>query len=247
MRRIKAYRELPLPVTELCEAFVDGLKEIVHENLYGIYMYGASVFPDSGKIQDIDCHVILKESPRDQGKDDISQLFQDLSDRFPLLGGELDTYFILYEDARKTTLPNHQLRPEIRDESWALHCSHIRAGCYISLYGPEPTDIFPDASWNEISAALDSELEFIKKNLSYPDYCVLNLCRIIHSVQERNVVVSKRFAGCWACARFPQWKPLIEAATRSYDGTTTSKDNNLLNTEIEHFLEFASESIDSFR
>ena len=149
------YQELPLPVRDLCEAFVSGLKEILSENLYGIYMYGAAVFPDAGPIQDVDCHVILKEQVDDGVRDEIFQLYKDLEVRFPDLGDELDTYFILYEDARRTSPPTHHLRPEIRDESWALHCSHIRAGYYLSLYGPDPTEIFPPASWSKISAALD--------------------------------------------------------------------------------------------
>ncbi len=232
--------ELPSPVRDVCQAFVTELAEILGANLHGIYMYGATVFPDSGTIQDIDCHVILEGPLCDQTRDAIFQLQSDLSERFSPLGEELDAYFILYKDAKKTCPPTHQLRPEIRDESWALHCAHIRAGRYISLYGPAPERIFPAPSWDEIRVALERELRFIKENLRYPDYCVLNLCRIMYSVQERDVVVSKFFSGEWTRDRFPGWTPLIEAAVASYQGRGTSDEAELLKREVESFVEFGS-------
>lgn len=234
------YAELPSPVRDVCQAFVTELAEILGTGLHGVYMYGAAVFPDAGTIQDIDCHVILEGPLCDQTKDAILQLQSDLPERFPRLGEELDTYFILYKDAEKTSPPTHQLRPEIRDESWALHCAHIRAGRYISLYGPDPERIFPTPSWDEISVALEHELRFIRENLQYPDYCVLNLCRIMYSVQERDVAVSKFFSGEWARARFPEWTPLIEAAVASYQGRRTSDKAELLKREVESFVEFGS-------
>ena len=234
------FAELPSPVTDVCQAFVTELAEILGSNLHGIYMYGAAVFPDSGTIQDIDCHVILKDFLCDQTKEAILQLQRDLSDRFPSPREELDAYFILYKDAEKTCPPMHQLRSEIRDESWALHCAHVRAGRYISLYGPDPRKIFPAPTWDEISAALEHELRFIKKNLKYPDYCVLNLCRIMYSVQERDVAVSKFFSGEWARDQFPEWTPLIEAAVASYQARGTSDEAELLKREVESFVKFGS-------
>ena len=234
------YAELPSPVRDVCQAFVTELSEILGTSLHGIYMYGAAVFPDSGTIQDIDCHVILEGPLCDKTRNASLQLQSDLAARFPPLGEELDAYFILYSDAERKSPPTHQLRPEIRDESWALHCAHIRAGRYISLCGPEPTSIFPAPSWEEVSVALEHELRFIKDNLQYPDYCVLNLCRIMYSFQERDVAVSKFFSGEWAGARFPQWAPLIRAAVDSYSGKGTPVDERLLKNDVTSFLEFGS-------
>lgn len=237
------FDQLPSNARKVCEAFVGSLEVILDVNLHGIYMHGASVFPDSGPVQDIDCHVILTGPLRSRDKDAILQLQRDLSERFPPLGGELDAYFILYEDAVKTHPLAHQLQPEIRDESWSLHCAHIRAKRYITLYGPPPKDIFPAPSWVEITTALEHELTFIQQNLQYPDYCVLNMCRIIFSVQERNVVASKFSSGKWARARFPDWQPLIDAAAASYRDTDSCDDAELLKTGVESFVEFGEKLI----
>jgi hypothetical protein len=236
------------PTREICQVYVSRLEEILDTNLYGVYLYGATVFPASGPVQDIDCHVILREPLGDREREEIFQLHKELSNRFPPHGGELlDAYFILYQDAQKTSPPRHQLRPAMRDEAWALHCAHVRAGYYVTLYGPEPTEIFPPVSWRDVSAALDHEMRYIEENLKYPAYCILNLCRIIYSFQERDVVVSKRFSGKWACRLFPQWASLIEAAMRYYEGTATTEDDKRLNAEVERFLEFASERIHEIR
>ncbi|MDE3000099.1 MAG: DUF4111 domain-containing protein [Gemmatimonadota bacterium] len=237
------FNQLPPTVMEVCQAFVDGLEAILDVNLHGIYMHGASVFSDSGPIQDIDCHVILAGPLSSRNKDAILQLQRDIAGRFPPLGGELDAYFIRYEDALKTGPPAHQLQSGIRDEAWALHCAHVRGGRYITLYGPPPADTFPAHSWDAISAALEHELAFIEQNLQYPDYCVLNMCRIMFSVQERNVVVSKFSSGKWASDRFPVWKPLIDAAVASYLGTKTHDEAELLKNQAAAFIEFGKRRI----
>ena len=198
----------------------------------------AAVFPDSGPIQDIDCHVILKRRLTDRDIDAVLQLHRDLARRFPPLGAELDAFVILREDARETHPPDHQLQSDIRDQAWALHCAHIRAGRFFALHGPPPKDIFPAPSRDDISAALEHEVTFIEQNLRYPDYCVLNMCRIIYSVQERNVVVSKFSSGAWARDRYPEWKPLINATLASYNGTVQPDEVALLKREVESFVEF---------
>ena len=237
------FDQLPSNARKVCQAFVGGLEDILDENLHGIYMHGASVFPDTGPIQDIDCHVVLERPLSGLNKDATLQLQRDLAELFPPLGGELDAYFILYEDALKTRPPAHQLQPDIRDESWSLHCAHIRAKRFIALYGPPPKEIFPAPSWSEITNALEHELTFIQQNLQYPDYCVLNMCRIMFSVQERNVVVSKFSSGKWARARFPDWQPLIDAAVASYQGTATRDEAEVLKNQTESFIEFGKRRI----
>jgi hypothetical protein len=234
---------LPENTKTICDEFVHGLTAILGDKLYGVYMYGATVFEDSGRAQDIDCHVILRAAPSGGERESLSALHAELGRRFPPLGGEVDAYYVLLDDAKDTSPPADQLRPGTRDESWALHCAHVRAGRYVALHGPEPAELFPAPSWHDTAAALDHETRFVEGNLRYPAYCVLNLCRIIYSFLERDVVVSKRFSGHWASRRFPQWAPLIEASLRSYEGEATSEDDELLATEVERFLEFASQRI----
>jgi len=241
------FRELPSKVQDICNGLVDGLKEILGRKMYGIYMYGAAVFPDSGPVTDIDCHVILNEPLDDRNREAVFRLYSRLKKDYPPLGQELDIWYILFGDAQKAELPTNQLKTNMSDEWWALHRAHVRAGRYITLFGPEPDDIFPTPSWEDITLALDYELEYIKNNLKYPAYCTLNLCRIMYSFSKRDVVVSKRFSGLWAIEKFPEWVDMIRAALRTYEGKDTNADKSLLQADLGRFLEFSLRCIDKNR
>lgn len=237
------FTDLPENIQTICHEFVQGLSALLSGKLHGVYMYGATVFPDAGSIQDIDCHVVLHAPLTAQERAQVFALHRSLAERFLPLGGEIDAYYILYGDALENTPPADQLHTGTCDESWALHCAHIRAGYYLALHGPTPRDIFPIPAWSEVAAALEHELRFILANLEYPAYCVLNLCRILYSFQERDVVVSKQFSGNWACSSFPQWAPLIHSAMGTYAGAARLEDEQLLKGEVGNFLAFASQQI----
>lgn len=235
--------DLPEAVQTVCKNLVHGLKRLLGEQLYGAYMYGAAVFPDSGRVQDIDCHIII-ESPLDDGqRAGIAALHADLAKRFPPLGAEVDAYYVLRNDAEASSPPINQNRPPSRDESWALHCAHVRAGYYIALDGPPAMLIFPSPTWQAISDALDCEFAFVREHFQAPAYCVLNLCRIIYTRSEHDPVVSKHFAGNWARNCYPEWAPLIEAALRSYERTATPEEADLLRDQVGGFFAFASARI----
>ena len=235
---------LPAEIQKILHVFLTGLTQTIGENLVGVYLYGALTFPDSGTIGDIDFHVILKAPLDQQEKSQLQSLHLNLAQQFPPLGAELDGYYLLLEDAKQTTPPKDQLHDGIYDNSWALHCAHIRQGRCISLFGPDPSQIYPAVTWPELESALEGELDFVARHLDeYPAYCVLNLCRLMYSYATRDVVVSKRFSAKWASSEFPQWAPLIHAAERYYDHQTTFSDDQLLDSKAGSFFVFACNQI----
>ena len=133
------FNRLPPEIQTVCTRLLDGLKAALSDNLYGIYLYGAVVFPETRYIQDIDFHVIVKRLLTDREKEDIKKLHSELTElneEFPHSTDELDGYYILLSDARKITTPWHQVYPDIPDESWPLHIAHMRAGyCIIGTSG----------------------------------------------------------------------------------------------------------------
>ncbi len=226
-------------------AFVKGLKTILGEKLYGVYIYGAAAFPEVVPTGDIDFHVILKSSLTADEKMQLEKLHESLAQRFPPLGGELDGYYILLQDAIRKTPPRSQMWKRAIDNSWALHRAHILAGRCIVLYGPDPKEIYPPATWSEIEAALYGELDYVERHLQdYPDYCILNLCRLIYSFETKDVVVSKARASDWAIDALPRWRRHIELARKSYAHRSTQEDRQFMLTEIGKFFEFAKERIE---
>jgi hypothetical protein len=236
--------KIPNEIQDLCQALLRGLNAALGAKLYGIYLYGALAFPEGGATGDIDFHVILKETLGDREKMELKDLHANLAQDFPPLGVGLDGYYILLEDARQTSPPRHQLVAGVIDDSWALHREHIRAGRCIVLQGPDPRQVYPATSWPELESALWGELDYVERHLAdYPDYCVLNLCRLMYSFDTRDVVVSKRASAGWAYDAFPEWRPLIEAARKSYDRRATTRDKELLKSEVKRFFDFACERI----
>jgi len=236
--------EEKMPVSQdvnlISKAFVKGLKRILGEKLHGAYIYGAAAFPDSIPSGDIDFHVILKSSLTDSERSELEMFHESLDEKYPPLGGDMDGYYLLLDDARRKIPPKSQMWGCATDDSWALHCEHIRAGRHIVLYGPNPTEIYPPASWLEIERALYGELDYVEKHLhDYPDYCILNLCRLIYSFETQNVVVSKAQTANWGCTTLSEWKRPIELARKSYDGLATAEDRQFMLAEIGAFLEYA--------
>ncbi len=229
----------------IVQAFADGLKRILGEKLHGAYVYGAAAFPDAVPTGDIDFHVILKSKLTDDERSALEQFHESLAEQFPPMGGELDGYYILLADAHREVPPKSQMWRRATDESWALHREHIRAGRCIVLHGPEPTEIYPPASWPEIESALYGELAYVEEHLhEYPDYAILNLCRLIYSFETRDVVVSKAQASNWAYSALPQWRRHIGLARKSYAGQATSEERQVMLSEVEALLEFARRRIE---
>lgn len=246
-------RKLSENVKIITQSFVNGSAKILGTKLHGIYMYGATIFTYSGPIQDIDCHVVLNKHLKDNEIKDIKEMHRTIATKYPPLGGSLDAYFILFEAAQAKSPPQHQLNKEIFDTAWALHCAHVRAGRYETLWGPEPKEIFPTPSWHDIDVDLMNQLKYIKEHLCYSAYCILNLCRIMYSYTKKDVVVSKHFCANWGVKKLPQWKPLIAAAMRYYNEmryytkAINYKDDKLFAAQLNDFLSFSEDYINKIK
>jgi hypothetical protein len=231
-------------VSTIGQAFVDGLRRILGGKLHGAYVYGAAAFPDALPTGDIDFHVILESELTDSERSDLEMLHESLAEQFPPLGGEMDGYYILLSDAVRRTPPRSQMWDRATDDSWALHREHIRAGRHVVLHGPYPGAIYPPASWPEIESALYGELDYVETHLhECPDYCILNLCRLIYSFETKDAVVSKAQASDWARDALPEWRRHVELARKSYARQATPEDRQFMLAGVGRFLEYAHERI----
>jgi hypothetical protein len=228
----------------ICQEFANGLVRILGGKLHTAYIYGAAAFPDTLPTGDIDFHVILNTDLTSAEKRALEAFHEELGGAYPPLGGELDGYYFTLEDARKRTPPQSQMWTCATDNAWALHRAHIHAGRYLSLHGADPRGIVPPASWHELEEALRSELAYIRDHLhQYPDYCILNLCRLVYSFETREVIISKAQASEWALDGLPKWVGLVELARKSYLGQATPTDRERMLAEVRDFYEYTRERI----
>ena len=236
--------QLPKSIADLCRAYTDGLKRTLGDKLHALYVYGASVFPETEATGDVDSHVILAGPLTGSEKVAVLELHKRMAAEYPPLGAELDAYYLLLEQVKRSALPTHQLQTDIVDGSWALHRAHMLAGRCVVLHGPDPSTIFPVPTWPEIEQALAGELAYVVQHIDqYPDYCILNLCRLMYSHRTGDVVTSKAAAGAWASAQFPQWRSLIELANQSYAGLSTDEDRRIMSTELKKLLSYARQQM----
>jgi hypothetical protein len=235
-------------VRRLSSAFVDGLREVLGEKLFALYFYGAVAFPETQALGDIDFHAILGARLSDGERRALVELHERLASDFPPLGGELDGYYLLLEDAGRITPPRDELRPDKIDESFALHCAHLRAGRSIVLCGPDPRDVYPEPSWTDLEAALDGELDYVTRHLDqYPDYCILNLCRLLYSFEARDAVTSKAAAAAWARRKFSEWERPIALALESYAHLASPREAETMKADLARFHAFAQDRIAALR
>ena len=232
-------------MTSLAESFRDGLRRVLGAKLVGAYIYGAAAFPDDAPTGDVDFHVIVEDELTAGERTALDELHKALARQFPPLGAGMDGYYILLDDARRTSPPQSQMWRRATDNAWALHREHIRAGRHIVLHGPDPKTIYPPATWDEIEAALWGEMAFVESHLeAHPDYCILNLCRLIYSFATGDVVVSKAAAAEWAWTHLPAWRRHVELARKSYAGEATEEEMAFMVSEVGGFFEFARERIE---
>jgi hypothetical protein len=232
-------------ISAIGEVLVHGLKRILRDKLHGLYIYGAAAFPDDVPTGDIDFHAILNDPLTENERSRLYELHDSLARDFPPLGVDMDGYYILLKDARLASPPQSQMWQIATDKSWALHREHIRAGRVIILHGPDPREIYPPATWSEIEKALEGELKYVEDHLDqYPDYCILQLCRLIYSYETGDVVVSKAQAADWGSDALPEWRRHVELARKWYPQQAPEEDRQFMLKEIAAFLEFAHKRIE---
>jgi len=243
---------LPSDIQQLIAGFRIELVKMLDRTLVGIYLFGSIAFPEfQSRSGDIDFYVLLRRPLTPIQRNTLDTLHRTLSSRFSL-GKELDGFYITLSKASKRRMPTHlifaangRLHKGGRDDAWALHRQHLHQGACIVLYGPRPKTIVPAPSWDEIERALKIEIRFAKKVVHvYPYWTVLNLCRLIYSFENKQVVVSKIQAAKWALRKLPNhWRTLIQSALRVYLKKHKRGDQEMLKRNVDVFFKFALDRI----
>ncbi|MBN1434447.1 DUF4111 domain-containing protein [Candidatus Fermentibacterales bacterium] len=221
--------DIPRQLKRVAESFAEGLRSVLGDRLCAAWLHGAAVLPGDVPTGDIDFHVLLA-SPLGEGERRmLEQLHDRLCSDYPPLGCGMDGYYVLLDDARGSSPPRSQMWRRATDHSWALHRAHLLAGRGITLHGPEPSEIIVPPAWSELEEALESEMAYVLDHLSeYPDYCVLQLCRIVMSHESRDVVISKSEAAEWAVSALPEFSSLVLTARRAYPGRAMPKQRDMM-------------------
>ncbi|MBD3370310.1 hypothetical protein GF402_08115 [Candidatus Fermentibacteria bacterium] len=136
-------------IGRICTEFACGLRRILPGKLYAAYVYGAAAFPDDMPTGDIDFHVIVTGPLDEDERSRLYEMHDSLARDYPPLGVDMDGYYLLLSDAGRSRPPQSQMWQRATDHSWALHREHMLAGRVIVLHGPDPSEVYPPATWPE--------------------------------------------------------------------------------------------------
>jgi hypothetical protein len=229
----------------------DRLRSALGDDLVAMWAHGGTTsVGDPAHAGDLDTYVIVRRRPDETT---IGQFELASEETATQHGVEWDTWVVLADDARGSEPPRHAWRERSRDTTWAIHRAHWLAGRYVNLHGADPDAIVAAPAWDELLGELDREIEHLERHVVEGDtdpyeatYALLTGSRILHALETRDVVISKRTAGTWALARLPdRWHPPLRAAIRTYDGDGSAPDADLLAAEMAPFVALVREHLAS--
>ena len=226
---------ISLQTDSLINGFVERSREILRDNLVGVYLHGSLVMGCfNPQKSDIDLIIVVEQPLTDTVKRAYIEMTVEYNALGPAKGIEMS--IVLREVCKPFVYPTpYELHfsaghlewfeeaPDeyIRemngtDKDLAAHFTIInkRGKC---LYGAPIEDVFAevpsvdymDSIWFDVEGAAEEITE-------YPMYLILNLARVLAYKQE-GLVLSKKEGGDWALGRLPaEYRPLIADALREY-------------------------------
>lgn len=238
---------------DLINCFIETSKEILGENLVGIYLHGSAVMGCfNPQKSDLDFIIVVNHDMTDEEK--IAYLMEvvKLNREAPKKGLELSivkkevcnpfvypTPFELHFSPfhLKSITENVQNYIETvtgTDKDLAAHFMIINHYGVV-LYGSNIFDVFGEVPRNDYIDSIWSDVECAKEDiLENPMYMTLNLCRVLAYVKD-SLVVSKKEGGMWGIQTVLQkFQRLIQDALRCYE---TEEE---MCVEEENALEFVS-------
>ena len=252
MKDATAYPAINTMLTEWAE----GVKRLLGENSVGLYLSGSLAYGDFvPERSDIDLQAVVRSPLTQEELKSVEQLHREIEGRCPQWADKIECTYVPLELMR-------ELRPPARPRPWwgfgTLYAEapagnewiinhYLLSRHGIALEGPDFNELIPRIDIQKVRQASARDLfqEWIPKidnaawlsNSHNQSYLVLNLCRILHTVIQGEPR-SKRVAGLWAKAAYPQWENLIEEAEKWAYGDEMKRQ-----ADVMAFLHFAVDRV----
>lgn len=253
IRKITPYQE----INELLVDWVRGLKNVLGNNIVGIYLSGSLAYGDFvPERSDIDLQAVVRRPLTGDEIKAVESLHKELNNCHPEWAKRMECSYVPLEIMREV-FPPKMPRPwwgfdamyesVLAGNEWLIN--HYFLSKYgIALEGPDFNSLIPKIDIREVQKASARDLfkewepkindpEWLE-NSHYQSYLVLNLARILHTVIGGQPG-SKKTAAEWVKAAYPQWKNLIEEAERWKYGMEIKRKD-----DVKTFIKFILDQVD---
>ena len=222
-------------INDLISTFVDSTKDILGENLVGVYLHGSLAMGCfNPQRSDIDLIIVVNKSLSDSTKREYMEMVVEHNAQGPAKGIEMSVvlrsvckpfiYPTPYELHFSTghldwwkENPDEYIRElKGKDKDLAAHFTIInnRGKC---LYGLPIKEVFGEVPASNYMDSIWYDVEHAKKEIKYfPMYLILNLARVL-AFKENGLVLSKKEGAEWALNKLPsEYHKLIQDALLDY-------------------------------
>ena len=252
MNDVTPYSAINTVLTE----WVEGLKRLLGKKIVGLYLSGSLAYGDFVVDRsDIDLQAVVRRPLTTDELRSVEQLHRQIEERCPQWARRIECSYVPLELMRELTPPATP-RPwwgfgtfyveAPAGNEWIIN-HYLLSKHGIALEGPDFKELIPPIDVDSVRQASARDLfqEWVPKigdaewlsNSHYQSYLVLNLCRILRTVIHGEPG-SKKVAGKWTKATYPQWKSLIEEAEGWAYGDTMNRQADAV-----AFLRFAIERV----
>ena len=252
MNDVTRYPAINAVLTE----WADGLKRMLGKKIVGLYLSGSLAYGDFvPERSDIDLQAVTRSALTEDELRSVEQLHRQMEGRCPQWADRIECSYVPLELMRELTPPATS-RPwwgfgtfyaeAPAGNEWIIN-HYLLSKHGIALEGPDFNELIPPIDIHAVRQASARDLfqEWVPKiedrawlaNSHYQSYLVLNLCRTLHTVIQGQPS-SKKVAGQWAKATYPQWRNLIEEAEQWTYGSEMKRQ-----ADAAAFLRFAVERV----
>ena len=217
-------------VNEILNLLFSNVSGILKSQLVGMYLFGSLANGDFDQHSDIDVLIVTDEEISSATFSALDEMHTRLAEFDSPWAVQQEVSYIPQKALRRFDRANN-IHPHLdRDKGETLHRMvhesdwiiqrHLLRENGIVITGPDLKSLIDPVAPQELRQAVIDVLPLwvnpilndrakIKRR-GYQSYCVLSLCRMLYTIQNKSIL-SKRAAAGWALANLDaRWKPLIQ-------------------------------------
>jgi predicted nucleotidyltransferase len=219
-------------VNEILDLLLTNIQLILQDQFVGMYLFGSLANGDFDQHSDIDVLIVTDGKISDETFSSLQSMHMDLAKVDSPWDVQQEVSYIP-KDALRRFDPSNNLHPHLdRGNDEILHWMNHESDWIIQRYilrergvvitGPNLKSLIDPISRDELRRAVVDVLPLWTYPIledphridarGYQSYCVLSLCRMLYTLQEK-AILSKPEAAQWGLRTLDaRWKPLIERA-----------------------------------